>query len=806
MKKSAGERNIIILAILIVLAVAISGYLMNSSLTQIVNSIHDEASTDYHLIVIKDISLDLLEIENSIQLYTLTKNRTHLENYKIVSNRLKERLTLLANLTHENDEMVLLNDTINNLVEEKLEIWDEIRRINIAKNNEQHQFDELYLMLEKKEVDTIQVEVKVEPPKKKGIFRKIFGKKDSATIRIDTNYVERAVENEEIKEEIEALETDLKKQEQRKNRRELRLIEQNIQVTGKLNHLIAEIEEAERDSLIEKNNEADRLATIIYNRLSAFSVAAVILLFIVLYLFVRYLQKSRKVRKALIEAKQGAEKLAKAKEIFMANVSHEMRTPVNAIYGLAEQLLQKPSNENLKEKHEILLKSSKHLKEVVNDTLDFSKLEANKIKIQSIDFSPENVIREMLSILKPEAQAKHIDLNYKCENSLPMALQGDPFRLKQILLNTIGNAIKFTEEGSVTLIAESKRRAENSLHLNFVVNDTGIGISEENLELIFEDFVQIETDYTRKFGGTGLGLSIVKKLIELQGGSISIKSEVNSGTSISFYIPYSLGSPENIEKPVVENIVLPAKVKDLKIMVVDDDEYNRYVLKIIFDKWGLANYREAANGNEAVRLAKETDFDLIFMDLRMPELNGIEATKLIKEEKPYISVVAFTTLNNSSEMKMCQNAGMMHFLSKPFTETELLNTIVTVLNIEEKDEPKTSEFNLNELKRLANNDRAFVKEMILIFMRSTASGIENMKQALELENWQGIADAAHKMSSPCKHINANHLYHKLKLLEEYTRNEEHLPQVPGLVLSVENDVKTINASLSVLIDTDTFDS
>jgi hypothetical protein len=218
MKSSEIERNIVILAVFIVVAVVISGFLVNASLRQIVNSIHNEASSDYGLIVIKDISLDLLELENSIQLYTLTEEKSNLKNYEKVNNRLKERITLLSGLAQENSEEENINDSIKYLVETKLEIWGEIRRINVAKKDPQTQFDELYLMLEKKEIDTIQVEVIVEPPKKKGIFSKIFGKKDSVVTRIDTSYVEKTVKNEEIRVEIEELQTGLKQQEQRKNR------------------------------------------------------------------------------------------------------------------------------------------------------------------------------------------------------------------------------------------------------------------------------------------------------------------------------------------------------------------------------------------------------------------------------------------------------------------------------------------------------------------------------------------------------------------------------------------------------------
>lgn len=806
MKNSGIERNIIILAIFIVLAVGASGFLINRSLTDIVNSIHDEASTNYSLIVIKDISLNLLEIENSIQLYTLTKDKKDLENYEKVNERLKGRVSVLSGFTNLGEEKVNLIDSVRNLVEIKLGIWEEIKQMNVVNNNPEPQFEELYSMLEKKEIDTIKVEVLVEPTKKKGIFKKIFGKKDTAYTRIDTSFIERSVENEEIKEEIEELQTGLKKQAEKKNRRELQLIEQNIQVTAKLNNFIAEIEKNERDSLIQKNEEADRLATLIFKRLSAFSIMAVLLLFAVLYLFVRYLKKARKVQKALTKAKQGAERLAKAKEVFIANVSHEMRTPVNSIYGLAEQLLQEETSPSVNEKLGILQKSSKHLKEVVNDTLDFSKIQANKLKFKAIDFAPENVVNEILSLHNSEAASKNIELNYRCKNKLPAALLGDPFRLKQILINTIGNAIKFTESGNVSLTVESKKMNAHLYQLQFQVTDTGIGISEDNLELIFDDFVQIETDYTRKFGGTGLGLSIVKQLIELQKGKVWIQSELQKGTDVSFFIPYKVGNAGNINQAKKLDLVVPEKVKDLKILGVDDDEYNRYLLKIIFEKWGLVNYVEACNGNEAVNLALETDFDIILMDIRMPELNGIEASKIISKAKEKSNIVALATLNSESEMEMCKKAGMLTFLSKPFAEVELLETIVSILKINDTNSSKSVDFNLKELERLTNGDRSFMKDMIQVFIRSSQNGIESMNLALKTKDWQVISDEAHKMAAPCKHIQADDLYLVLKRVERNTGKLELLDQVPNSILSIQRKVEKINSSLSSLIESGAFDN
>ncbi|MEN8116835.1 MAG: ATP-binding protein [Bacteroidota bacterium] len=806
MRKPESETRVTILAIFIVVAVIISGFLVYRSLKEIVSSIQSEASTDFRLIIIKDISLDLLEIENDIQLYALTKNKSNLEHYEKVNQRLKNRIVVLAGLSEGQTHNAYLNDSVKYLVEAKLEIWEEIKRINDRRIDPSPQFEELYSMLEKKEIDTVRVEVEIPPTPPKGFFRKIFEKKDTTVqTRIDTTIIERTVENEEIREQIEQLEAELRQSEQRRNRRELLLIEQNIQVTGQLNNLVAQIEKEERDNLIERNQEADRLATLIYKRLSAFSIMAVAMLFIVLYLFVRYLQKAKKYQQILTKAKHEAENLSKAKEVFIANVSHEMRTPVNAIYGLTEQLLQHKTSAKIKEKLVILLKSSQHLKAVVNDTLDFSKIRAKKLKFEEVDFAPENVISEILSLHKSEAADKNIDLFYQPANKLPEALAGDPFRLKQILINTIGNAIKFTEKGNVTLKVKSEKTEDDMFRLHFWIKDTGIGISKENLEHIFEDFVQAETDYTRKFSGTGLGLSIVKKLIELQSGEITINSELNKGTVVSFSIPYKSGNPENLKQLSKEKITVPGQVKELKILGIDDEEYNRYLLKVIFEKWEV-EFKEAKNGKEAVKLALNNEFDIILMDLRMPELNGIEAAKQIMRKKPHSKIIAVAAINGESEIKMCREAGMSHFLAKPFSESNLLDTIVSVLRTNANGNNSKRDFKLEELERLTGGDHAFMKEMIQVFINSTENGIKDIKLALTEKNWKAISNAAHKMAAPCKHIMANDLYDKIKQLEKNTENSEELEKVTELVLFIEQKVEKINKSLSDLIESGRFDS
>lgn len=353
---------------------------------------------------------------------------------------------------------------------------------------------------------------------------------------VDTNTIAK----EAIKQEIAQIEQRIEYTNKKLSVREKALLEQNIQLSNLLNIQITELENSEQKKLLLKTQEADRLAAITYKRLTLFTVASVILLLLVLYLFYRYLNKSRAYQSILRKAKTDAEKLAKAKEVFVATVSHEMRTPINAIYGLTEQLLRKTDDPKYQKDLDIIYNSTSHLISLVNDTLDFSKIESQKLKLDQVDFSLDRILGEVITLNKANAEAKELQLQLDTQNLPPLVLLGDAFRLKQILINLVNNAIKFTDQGHVTLKAYTEGAASTDapVNVNFQVIDTGIGISEENHAMIFDDFVQLETDLTKKQGGAGLGLSIVKKLVDLLGGQISVSSQLNQGTTISLTIPY----------------------------------------------------------------------------------------------------------------------------------------------------------------------------------------------------------------------------------------------------------------------------
>ncbi|NQU86419.1 MAG: response regulator, partial [Mariniphaga sp.] len=704
MAKIRIEIQITLLALIIAGAVIASGYLVYKSLSEIVGSVHQAALPDNRLLVIKDVEAGLAEVENNVRLYILSNDaQTTNKQFMVLKNSVYSNLRKLNSLNPLGIQDRPLVDSVITIAHEKLENWNDILQLYESTKGAQPAFNEIYSKLaEKQKIDTIETE-----RPKKGFFRSIFG---TDKTEIDTTYIQRDLETDEIRKEIERLESEFQLQGQQFNILESQYIERNLRLSEILNSIVVRIENNLSEKLVEKTLEADQLAAETYKRLAAFSITAVVLLLLVLFLLYSYLRKSRRYERMLKSAKAEAETFAKAKEQFAANVSHEIRTPINAIYGLSEQILQKEMTKSTREQMIVLSKSALHLKNIVNDTLDFSKIQANKLKFDSIHFSPSETFDEIIAIQRSEARAKGLELKYEVKNIMPDALLGDPLRLKQILLNLISNSIKFTESGYILLKIDTVKKTSGKLLLKMMLEDTGIGISEDDQKIIFDEFVQAENSSKKIYKGSGLGLSIVKKLVELQEGIISVESIIGQGTKLFVDIPYKVGDPGKIKGHEPLNLNIPESFKNLSVLVADDEEFNRFLLKGIFEKWGV-RYCEVDNGNAVVSSALERDFDLVLMDLNMPGKNGVDATKAILEKKAWMKIVAITASNDKTDLESCIEAGMLDVLIKPFSEASLFEKIVESLNNESEDNQSakgkildTIDINLEELKRLTNND------------------------------------------------------------------------------------------------------
>jgi PAS domain S-box-containing protein len=396
------------------------------------------------------------------------------------------------------------------------------------------------------------------------------------------------------------------------------------------------------------------------------------------------LMKGNKALAELTETKKQLEVMMKVKEQFLLNMSHEIRTPMNAIIGFTGLIFKTPLSQEQKEYIDAIRTSGENLLVIINDILDFSKIQAGKIQFEKINFRLSQLMPTVIELMLPKSIEKNIKLSATIDKRIPKHLLGDPTRLNQILLNLIGNAIKFTEKGEVKITIKKLSENDKNIKLEFSVSDTGIGIPEKSIISIFEEFTQATGNITRKYGGTGLGLAIVKQLVEAQGGFISVKSKVGEGSVFTFTIVYGKenGPAVDIEKKYLTESEASVVVENLSILLVEDNLLNQKLAMKILGDWNW-KVELAENGAMAIQKIKRKNYDLILMDIQLPEMDGYEATSIIRKQmsvlKSKTPIIALTAHAMATEEQKCYKAGMDGYISKPFNPKKLYMMVLTIL-------------------------------------------------------------------------------------------------------------------------------
>ncbi len=388
----------------------------------------------------------------------------------------------------------------------------------------------------------------------------------------------------------------------------------------------------------------------------------------------------------IMRAKEEAEQKAAVKAKFLSTMSHEIRTPMNAVIGLSNILMEESPREDQKENIETLKFSADLLLSLINDILDYSKIDAGKIEIEKTPFELHSLVNNIRKTLDPNAKLKGLDLNLHYDKNLPSQVIGDPVRLSQILTNLIGNAIKFTSKGKVDIELDLIQQVDQTIAIQIGVRDSGIGIAKDKFETIFQSFSQADTATTRKYGGTGLGLSITTKLLELQNSKIQLESEVNVGSRFFFDLEFGVAEV-SIKNTIQKSEPIDTPIEDFdgaKVLLVEDNKINVMVAQKFLKKWGL-EVDVAENGKIALEKVQQNDYELVLMDLDMPIMDGYEATKQIRalKEKRYqeLPIIALSASAVMDFRSRAMEVGMVEYVTKPFKPMELQQVLFQYIKI-----------------------------------------------------------------------------------------------------------------------------
>jgi PAS domain S-box-containing protein len=392
----------------------------------------------------------------------------------------------------------------------------------------------------------------------------------------------------------------------------------------------------------------------------------------------------KQMKDQLVAAKELAEQASTSKELFLANMSHEIRTPMNGIIGMANLLSETRLTSEQKEYTDGIKDSSDVLLSVINDVLDIAKINAGKMSLETLPFSVNDVLKNLKLTMDAKAKEKNISFQTHLDANIPKKVMGDPFRLSQILWNLAGNAIKFTEKGDINLIAKVFSEDMESINFEFIVTDTGIGISKDKLDYIFEPFTQAQLDTTRKYGGTGLGLGIAKKLVEMQGGVIFAESKPGIGSVFTVRLGFKKSFDENEHIRVLNGEdSLNKDLRGIEVLLVEDNRVNQRVALKTLTKWG-AKVEIAENGRIAISMLNAKRYDIVLMDIQMPEMDGYETTKYIRTimSPPVaeIPIIAMTASAIRLNYEKALEKGMNEYVSKPFKPDDIYRKISKLLN------------------------------------------------------------------------------------------------------------------------------
>jgi signal transduction histidine kinase/FixJ family two-component response regulator len=685
-------------------------------------------------------------------------------------NRLEEMKTILG----DRDKLFFSYLKVKADLQDNREFSVQLDTLAAILQNEDLAIDSSIITTQKKTTTTyLRDSTPLPKEQQRSLLKKIFSKKkknpvdtprikvqEELSVMVDTlAYARQNDAIREIEKIMRDIEVDQRNQRKKLQRQELELIHANSQFINRLLSVLHDVENEELQQMRSTNGHAVTVMNQSISRISILMLVFFVAAALLVYLIWIDISKSNYYKEQLEQARDEAEQLTKIKQRFLANMSHEIRTPLQSIIGFAEQLKQK--SHSPQEEVEAIYSSSEHLLQIVNEVLDYSRISSGNLTLAHEKFRLLTLIKEVESAMRIQAERKKLTFVLDNEKSSDFVVLGDPFRVRQVLYNIIGNAIKFTQRGFIKLSVKTIDEGQQLL-CSFEIIDTGIGIEKEEIEKIFNQFEQANTSITKHYGGTGLGLTIVKSLVTAMGGTLELNSEPGIGSSFRVELRFEKAPAGSIHK--LQRIKPSANIFQGKVMVVDDDTLILRLCSLILKKNNV-DFITFSQAQSLLHQPADPAVTHIFLDIRMPEINGIELCRALRKTyRTSTRFIALTAHVMPEERENLLTEGFDAVLAKPFHESELLDALG--ITPQKKEEVPDDLPNLSLLKNMTMGDEVLFQSIIAQFIEETLEDLIRMKESLSEENARTLREVVHKMAGRFAQLGMRSLAEKLHSLEK----------------------------------------